>query len=137
MGKDNLNKVWCDKIIMTWKGVIIKESLNKLLKVKMNIRKTKETYLETQKERGIMHFLYVEINDTEKKKFIDEAKNSLKEGCWYIHICKGKEMIVIFKDKDFRIMNSDDVNKARDYGLSKGIKKEQLTFENLMRDPWS
>ena len=122
---------------MPWKGVIIKESLSKPLKVHMNVKKTRETYLETEKERGLMHFLYVEIEDSKKEKFIDEAKKSLKEGSWYIHICKGKEMVVIFKGKGFRIKNQNDIEKARNYGLSKGIKREQLTFENLMRDPWA
>ena len=121
---------------MPWKGVVIKESLNKPLKVEMNIRKIRETYLEIEKERGIMHLLYVEINDNEKEKFIIEAKNSLKDGAWYIHICNGEEMVVIFKDKAFRIGNRNDIEKARNYGLSIGIKKEQLTLENLMRDPW-
>ena len=121
---------------MTWRGVVIEESLERPLKLEMIVRKTKETYLEAEKERGMMHLLYVEINDNEKEKFITEAKNSLKER-WYIHICSENEMIVIFKGKDFRIRNSTDIKKARDYGLSKGIKKEQLTFENLMRDPWS
>jgi len=121
---------------MTWKGVVIKESLNKPLKVKMNVKKTRETHLETEKERGIMHLLYVEIDDKAKEKFIVEAKDSLKEGCWYIHICNKNEMVVIFKGKDFRIRNRNDIEKARNYGLSIGIKKGQMSFKNLMRDPW-
>lgn len=120
---------------MTWKGVVIEESLSKPLKVKVGIRKTKKTYLESEKERGMIHFLYVEIDDKEKEKFIAQAKNFLKEG-WYIHVCSKDEMIIIFKDRVFRIMNSDDVNKARNYGLSVGIKKEQMDFEKLLGKPW-
>ena len=135
MGQDNLNKDWRDNIFMPWKGVIIKESLSNPLKVNMDVRKIRETHLETEKERGIMHFLYVEIKDSEKEKFINETKSNVKEG-FYIHICKGNEMVVIFRNKVFRIKNQNDIEKARDYGLFKGIKKEQLTFENLMRDPW-
>ena len=120
---------------MPWKGVIIKESLSKPLKVEFGVRKIREAHLETEKERGIMHFLYVEIKDSEKEKFINETKSNVKEG-FYIHICKGNEMIVIFRNKAFEIMNSNDVEKARIYGLSKGIKKQQMNFEKLMRDPW-
>ena len=122
---------------MVWKGVIIEESLNdkELLKM-VKIVSTKKTTLENQKEKGILHFHRLGLNDDKKDDFVKNAELAIKNG-WYLHICKDGKMIVVFRNKHFEFTeNSENLNKAREYGLSIGIIKEQLTFENLIENPY-
>jgi hypothetical protein len=119
-----------------WKGVIIKESLEneKILDI-MKTVKTRITGLENQ--GGRYHFLYFELNDENLENFIEEAKNTIKDK-WYTHVCKGNEMIVIFSGKVFRFKESqtDKLEDARKYGLSIGIIKEQMPFEEIIKNPY-
>jgi hypothetical protein len=119
-----------------WKGVIIKESLEneKILNIIKTV-KTRITGLENQ--GGRYHFLYFELNDENLENFIEEAKNTIKDK-WYTHVCKGNEMIVIFSGKIFRFKEkeSSKIEEARNYGLSLGIIKEQMPFEELIKNPY-
>ncbi len=62
---------------------------------------------------------------------IEKLQKYLKrEGGWYMHFWKGKNVKVVFRDKIFEI-NSDDKETWKDavaYGLSVGVPKEQLDF---------
>ena len=121
-----------------WKGVIIEESLeDKSFLSFVKIIKTRKTTLENESERGILIFHSVELDDSNFDEFIKTAQKSIKDS-FYIHICKDNEMIVIFRDKIFRFSsdNLDELNKAREYGISVGILKEQMPFEKLIENPF-
>src|SRR3989344_4238269 len=118
-----------------WKGVVIKESMKKNILKPKNIVKARKMYLESEKEKGIFHFLYIKIMNSEKENFVRNAKSSLKKS-WYVHICNHDEMIVIFREKVFKINDKKSAKKAREYGLSIGIKKELMSFEKLLKNPW-
>ena len=123
---------------MVWKGVIVEESLeNKELLNLVKIVETKQTTLEEQAERGIMHFHSVEVEDSEKDQYIEKARSALKQK-WYTHICKDGRMIVVFKGKAFEFTENEKekIEEAREYGLSLGIVKEQMPFEELINDPY-
>jgi hypothetical protein len=123
---------------MVWRGVIIEESLDdKSLLDLVRIVKSKKTTLEEESERGFLTFLYIELGDEKKDEFVKKAVSSIKDN-FYLHICKGEKMIVIFKDKMFEFSSDelDEINKARDYGLSIGIIREQMSFEELIKDPY-
>ena len=119
-----------------WKGVIIKESLKseKILD-KIKIVRTRTTGLEMQ--GGRYHFLYFELKDENLEYFVEEAKSAIKNK-WYTHVCKGDEMIVVFSGKIFRFKEGETakIQEARNYGLSIGIIKEQMPFEELIRNPY-
>ena len=120
-----------------WKGIIIEESLNdKKVFSLVDIIKTRKTTLEKEKEKGFLTFQYIEIKDEKKDEFLVYAKNSIKNG-FYIHICKGNNMIVIFQDRIFEFTSDeiDVLNSARKYGLSLGIIREQMPFELLINNP--
>jgi len=123
---------------MVWKGVIIEESLedNGLLKL-VQIVKTIKSSLESEKERGILHFHNIEVDDSKKEEFIKKAKISIKQG-WYLHICKDKNMVIVFKGKSFDLTKGqkDKFTEAENYGLSIGILEEQLQIEELIDNPW-
>jgi hypothetical protein len=119
-----------------WKGVIVKESLKdeKILD-KIKIVRTRITGLEMQ--GGSYHFIYFEMKDKDPTNFVNEAKNSIKDR-WYMHICKDNKMIVIFSGKVFRFKESETakLEEARNYGLSVRIIKEQMPFEEIIRNPY-
>jgi len=121
-----------------WKGVIIEESLDdKSLLSLVKIIKSRKTTLENENERGFLTFHCIELNDSNLEKFIETAQKSIKNS-FYIHICKDNEMTVIFKNKLFRFSsdNPDEMNEAREYGISIGILKEQMPFEKLIENPF-
>ena len=123
-------------LIFMWKGVIIKESLeNEKILDKIRIVRTRVTGLEMQ--GGRYHFLYFELEDEYLGSFLKETKITIKNK-WYTHICKDNEMIVIFSGKVFRFKESqtDKLEDARSYGLSIGIIKEQMPFEEIIRNPY-
>jgi ribose 5-phosphate isomerase B len=131
-----LNKIKEIEGQIMWKGVIIKESLeNEKLLNKIKIVRTRVTGLEMQ--GGKYQFLYFELKDENLEDFIEEAKNTIKNK-WYTHICKGNEMIVIFSGKIFRFKHNENlkIEEARKYGLSIGIIKEQMPFEEIIKNPY-
>ena len=110
---------------MRYKGCIIEESLtdNRVLN---NIKTFKIRITSEDNPQKRWHIYDSIVSETQ----INYIHKYLKQG-WYMHFWDKNKMIVLFKDKKFIL----DVNKADawknaiDYGLSIGIKKEQLDFE--------
>lgn len=124
---------------MVWKGVIIEESLeDKSLFDVVNMISSREETLNEEEERGTMHLRSFELEDDKKEEFVRKAEEMIKDK-WYIHICKDGVMVVIFKGKSFEFTRDqkDVIEKAREYGKSIGILEAQMTFENLIDDPYA
>lgn len=124
---------------MVWKGVIIKESLeNESLLVLVKVIKSRKTTLENEGQRGFLTFLNVEIEDRNKDIFVKKACSLIKDS-FYIHIVKESRMTVIYKGRvfEFSARDTNELEEARNYGLSIGIFKEQMPFEELIKNPWS
>jgi hypothetical protein len=123
---------------MVWKGIIIEESLdNKSILKLIKIIKASKATLENENGRGFLTFDYFELSNNNKEEFLRLAVSSIKDK-FYLHICSDGEMIVIYKNKIFEFSSKTikKLNQARDYGLSVGILKEQMPFENLINNPW-
>jgi len=107
-----------------YKGIIVEESLedNRILN-DLEIVKIKITNEENPSERWHLYTVKVSKQDIEK------LSKTIKQK-WYIHFWKGKDVIVIFKDKkfEFNFDNKPAWEPAVKYGLSLGIPKEQLDF---------
>ncbi len=124
---------------MVWKGVIIEESLeDKSLFDVVNMISSREETLNEEEERGTMHLRSFKLEDDKKEEFVRKAEEMIKDR-WYIHICKDGVMVVIFKGKSFEFTRDqkDVIEKAREYGKSIGILEAQMTFENLIDDPYA
>jgi hypothetical protein len=123
---------------MVWKGVIIEESLfDKSILNIVKIVKTRKTTLEKESERGTLTFLYFELNDKKEDEFVDKALLVIKDR-FYLHICRNERMVVVYKNKEFDFSSNElnKLNQARDYGLSVGILREQMPFEELIKNPY-
>ena len=119
---------------MVWKGVIIEESLDdKFLLKLVKIVETRKETLESEEEKGFLHFHNIEVSDDKEKEFVKKAKSCIKQG-WYLHICKDKKMVIVFKGKSFDVAKGqkDKFAKAKKYGVSIGILEEQLEIEGLI-----
>ena len=118
--------------------MIIEESLDDKKPLKLvKIVNTRQTTLEKEEGKGILHFHEIEVQNDKKDNFVQISESSIKHG-WYIHIVKNGEMIVVFKNKIFSFRKSDknSIEKAKNYGVSIGILREQMDFKNLIGDPW-
>jgi len=119
-----------------WQGVVLEESLKD--KSLLNLAKIVGTDIDKlEEEDRVMTFHKVEVSESERAQFIKEAKGSLNPG-FYIHLCKGGKMYVIFKDKVFKFKKGQQslLEKAREYGRSIGIIPEQMPFEHLIDHPF-
>jgi len=107
-----------------YKGIIVEESLedNRILNNLeiINIKISKEDNLEDR-----WHLYTVEVSEED----IEKLSKTIKQK-WYMHFWKDKEVIVIFKNKKFKLNYEDKSTwgPAVNYGLSLGIPKEQLDF---------
>ena len=122
---------------MVWKGVIIEESLeDKSILNLVKIVNSEKMTLENESERGFLIFHQIELDDDKKDEFLEEALSSIKDK-FYLHVCKNDFMIVVYRNKMFEFSSneSDKLKEARNYGLSLGILKEQMPFENLIKNP--
>ncbi len=122
-----------------WRGVIIEESLeDKSLLNLAKIVETKKSTLEGEAEAGTLTFHKVEVDDGKKDLFLKDARSFIKDK-FYLHICKGGLMIVVYKNKMFEFSKNEagKINEARDYGAAHGILREQLEFGVLIDDPWA
>ena len=107
-----------------YKGIIVEESLsdNRILNdigiIKVEISKEKNP-------QDRWHLYTVKVS----KEDIDKLSKNIKPK-WYMHFWKGREVIAIFKDKQFKFDydNKSEWKPVVDYGLSLGIPKEQLDF---------
>ena len=110
---------------MTWKGIILKESLedNSLLDL--------AEIIETKKSK-----LKIEVKDNKKEEFVQKAIKSIKAK-FYIHLVKEKVMYVMFKEHMFKFSRGyPELETAREFGKELGIPKEQMPFEHLLESPW-
>lgn len=122
-----------------WRGVIIEESLNDKSLLKLaKIIETEKATLENEKEAGVLTFHKIEVPDAKKQEFLNLARSSIK-GKFYLHICKGGIMFVVYKNKVFEFSKKEvaKIIEARDYGAAHGILREQMEFEALVENPYA
>lgn len=122
-----------------WRGVIIEESLeNKSLLKLAKIAGTEKSTLENESEAGVLTFHKIALPDAKKGEFLNVARKSIKDK-FYLHICKGGVMIVVYKNRIFEFSKSETgkITEAREYGVAHGILREQLDFELLIDEPWA
>lgn len=105
-------------------GIVIEESLddNKILN-ELDIRKIHITGHENSKNR--YHIYEVKVS----KEEIVELSNHIIKG-WYMHFWKGKDIIVVFKDKTFKFKyeHLNTWSNVLKYGRSLGLLEGQLDF---------
>ena len=114
---------------MVWKGVIIEESLeDKTILNAVKIVDIRESTLENEDKKGILHFHNIQLDDKEKDEFVRRAVSAIKQG-WYIHICKDNIMTIIFKGKYF----SFTFNKAEIELLMKALNKCDVMWDRFRK----
>lgn len=52
---------------------------------------------------------------------------------WYAHLVKGNELIVVYKNKNFRVKQGESFKEVREYGKGLGIIEEQLPSDKLFK----
>lgn len=107
-----------------YKGIIVEESLedNRILN-DLDIQKVEITKAEKPTDRWHLYTVMVSQED------INRLANNIKPK-WYMHFWKDREVIAIFKDKQFTF-NFDDKTTWKpvlECGRSQGIPEEQLDF---------
>lgn len=82
------------------------------------------------KVEGSWHIYGVEIEDTYLEKDLKEIQDNMKENePWYCHFYNDEILIVVFKDKIFRVKpHISTWKEIFDYGRKLGIPDGQLDF---------
>lgn len=118
-----------------FKGVVIEESLeNKDILKRVKILSTKvEQVTPSHKTPWLTQWTLhaVEIPEELIERTSEGLRNSLeKEHNWYIHFWNENRLIVIYKDKIFKLSRDDKKTwkPAVEHGTSLGIPEYQLDF---------
>lgn len=71
----------------------------------------------------------LEIKDEDVDGFAKRLQSNMKDGPWYNHMYNEKnEMVVIFKEKVFKILSPDQIMEVWEFGASLEIPEDQLDF---------
>ncbi len=110
-----------------YKGTIIEESLSD--KSVIDELEVTHTYTEEDQDNPerTWHLYTVLVSKDEISKIQMYLK---REDGWYAHFWDGDDVVVVFRDKMFKIKASDKSTwkNAIEYGLSVGVPLEQLDF---------
>lgn len=107
-----------------YKGIIVEESL-KDNRIVNDLEVIEVRISDEEKPEERWHLYTVKVS----KKEIEKLSKNIKQG-WYMHFWKDRGVIVIFRDKKFKL-NFDDKTTWKpvvEYGRSLGIPKEELDF---------
>lgn len=102
-------------------GIVVEESLEDI----RMINELEVVKVHISKDEPVWHLYSVNVSLEE----IEKLSKNIKEK-WYMHFWKGRDIIAVFKDKEFKF-NFDNKSTWEDvinYGSSIGIPKEQLDF---------
>lgn len=82
------------------------------------------------KKDGSWKVFGIEIEDSELEETINKIQENIKENePWYVHLYNDKQLIVIFKNKVFRVEpNISSWKPIIEYGKKLKIPIEQLDF---------
>ena len=108
----------------------------------INLSQKDQSILNTMniigKKKIILNFLVlytISANSDDIDKVISILQNKMRKRYWpivkgfYFHFYRNNEMIIVYKDKMFKV-TTDPVTwkEAIEYGLKKGISKSQLDY---------
>lgn len=122
-----------------WKGAVIQESLDDAaLLAKAQVIGTREYALEGTRDGRPLHFHKVIVSDEEKHGFVVAAARAVKQGPWYIHLCRDDRIVVVYNDHifEFSIKDKLKLQSAQKYGVVVGIPEAQLDFGHLVQNPY-
>lgn len=103
-------------------GIIIDKSFKD-----PNFVKTFKTF--NQKQDGSWGIYGIEVEDSNLDKLISLVQENLSEGNWYCHFYNDEQLIVIFKDKIFKVkLHISTWKPIIEYGSMMNIPSEQLDF---------
>lgn len=107
-----------------YKGIIVGESLedNRII----NELEVKQIEISNSEDPADQWHMYTV---TISKDVFHKLSNNIKQG-WYMHFWKDRQVIAIFRDKQFEFDFDDKTTwqPVLEYGRSLGIPEEQLDF---------
>jgi len=121
---------------MVWQGVLLEESLED--KSLLNLVKIIDTEKDTlEGENKILTFHKIEVSEANKDAFVRTAIQKIKQK-FYLHIVKKGVMYVIFRKSMYKFSKGyPELEEAREHGISIGIPKEQMPFEQMIKNPFA
>lgn len=107
-----------------WYGWIIEQSLDDLSVFE------KYTTVKMKSEEVDWTEHIIEVPDSEISKVVSWFEIHLKDS-WYSHFVKDNELIVIYKNKNFKLHTNSSFIEVIEYGRKQHIPEEQLPNVSL------
>ena len=107
-----------------WYGWIIEQSLDNLSVFKKYLTLKMKSEEDDWKEH------IIEIPETEIANIVFWLERHLKDS-WYAHLVKDNKLIVIYKNKNFKLNIDSSFNEVTEYGRSQHIPEKQLPAVSL------
>ena len=84
----------------------------------------------SKKQDGSWKIYGIEIEESDFQNTVKEIQENMKDGQpWYAHLYNDEELIVIFKDKFFKVKpHRSTWDEVFEYGKSINIPEKQLDF---------
>lgn len=112
--------------MLTWHGIIVDKSLQDPRII--NDFKILGQKIADDDPNDIWTLYRIEVKMHQIDRVIKRVQQNLKEG-WYVHFYKDKNLIVVFKDRIFRVTTNPETWKTiLLYGKSLHIPADQLDF---------
>lgn len=71
----------------------------------------------------------IEVEDSQLEEAIKKIQENMAEGTWYVHFYNEEDLIVVFKDKVFNVINDPSTwEPIKEYGRGLNIPEDQLNI---------
>ncbi len=109
-----------------WQGWFIEQSFDN-----QSIFETFKTIkMKAEEENWKEHV--VEIPEDKLNTVIDWLTKNLKSS-WYAHLIRGNEIVVVYRDKAFKLKEGESFVSIADYGRQQGVAEDQLPNNDLFK----
>ena len=112
--------------MVNWYGWFIEQSFED----KFIFKELSTVKMKSEEENWKEHI--VELPDDKLEETLAWLTKKIKP-TWYAHIVKGNKIIVIYRNKVFRLNQGESFKEIANYGRSVGIIEDQLPSENLFK----
>ena len=106
----------------TYHGILVNKSF-----LDENFPERFELFARKQDSDWTLYGIEVAADDLERS--VADIQKEMRSGTWYNHLYNYKELVVVFKDKVFRVQShSSTWGPIVEYGRKLNIPEDQLTF---------
>ena len=124
-----------------YRGVLIEQSVSNVEAILADAKVvgSRSTSLESESERGEMRFLNLEVKKDKLWDVLRHVAETIEHPNWYFHLVGEGRMYVVLSSVIFFADEGDEgaLESIRNYAISQGIHRDQLSLKGLFTNPYA